>query len=160
MAWPFHPAAPEPDPPIVEITLGDEAEAFVHGLLGALWGRVGVPMAPWLGLNQLAHGSDDDLVALAASPLPTADPAGTASWEVTLRRLARDLLSCAPDDAALRHVQRQLLWPLEDELIGAQGRLALTPTELFRLATGALRFLGPASGGTASGGADDEAHRS
>jgi hypothetical protein len=116
------------------IPIGDEVEAFVHGVLLRSWGGI----APWLYLNELAHGSMADLQAQVGPQVAVGRDPDNEAWTHVVARLAREILGVIDHPDQLRELQSRFLWPLEDELIAAEHEVVPTPGELYRLVHGAL----------------------
>jgi hypothetical protein len=127
---PIPSAAPETSNPASLFV--DECEAFLVGTYPAWLAHHGLDIPAWAWLNPLAHGSSDELTALAAQQHP--DPGGAgASWPDVVAALAAELLD---DDNPARR-QRGSLVPLELQLAADDTRI-VTPDDLYRAARAVL----------------------
>jgi len=88
------------------------------------------PVPAWAWLNELAHGSHDDITALTVSE-PRRALWNTNAWEGAVAFLAQELVSQAPRRGrTLSELQRSTLIPLELELAGRSRRWSyLTPAQ-------------------------------
>lgn len=86
--------------------------------------------AAWGALNRLAHGSFADYQQLMAGR----DDAHPGSWTATASYLAVEVLAAAPDPVDLVTLQREVLLPLELQLL-AGTVTARTPARLAALVT-------------------------
>lgn len=78
----------------------------------------------WAWLNVLAHGSQDDIRALANGEPPWRISSDTSVWHEALSFLAEELISQATRQGrALAVLQRSTLVPLELELACPKGTL-------------------------------------
>lgn len=93
--------------------IGDECESLLAGRYADhLRGR-GRVVPAWAWLNQLSHGTAEELRALAAST--TAGPAD-AEWHGAVGFLAAEVLGATGDGVSLPALQRDVLVPLELEM--------------------------------------------
>jgi hypothetical protein len=127
---PIPPAAPEPPDPAALFV--EECEAFLVGAYPAWLERHGLDVPSWAWLNPLAHGSSDELTALAAHHHPEPGGGG-AGWPEVVAALAAELLN--DDDPAGR--QRDALVRLELQL-AADHTPIVTPDDLYQAARAAL----------------------
>jgi hypothetical protein len=112
--------------------LVEECEAFLVGAYPACLARHGVDIPSWAWLNPLAHGSSDELTALAAHQ--DGEPGGEGSgWPEVVAALATELLS--GDGPCSR--QRGALVPLELQLAADHTPIA-TPDDLYQAVRAAL----------------------
>jgi hypothetical protein len=119
--------------------VAEEAAAFVHGQLlqrledtgGSRW------VLPWVWLNAAAHGTIEELTALAEPREPVRG--GTwAPWWRAEARIAREVLSrSGGDPAQLRRLQQLALIPLESQL---HDDRSLSPGRLVEMALDELRL--------------------
>ncbi len=110
-----------------------ECEAFLTGHFALYLGQQSRLVPPWAWLNTLAHGSEDDITALATGnpqpPGPTS-PA-TALWHEALAFLAHELMGqVTRRGLPLAELQRSTLVPLELELAGRRVPVSTKPGEL------------------------------
>jgi hypothetical protein len=123
----------EPDRRVtgVETSVGDECEAFLAGQLGAYLHRSGRPISPAGWLNQLVHGTTNELALMAVGSHPSLDP---SNWQQAMAYLARSLLERARDTGRpIGELQRELLLPLELELLGNPDAVDFDPADVIRL---------------------------
>jgi len=115
-----------------------ECGAFLSGHSAQWLADANRPVPVWAWVNALAHGSDDDITALAAGEPPSAhDP--SAVWEQALAFLAQELTSQATRrGCSLADLQRSTLVPLELELAGRQASGAGAPAQLVASVLSAL----------------------
>jgi hypothetical protein len=116
---------PEEATPTAVPVVVAECEAFLDGSYSDYLVVHGRAVPAWAWLNKIAHGDDEHLGRVAAGD----DPLVPADWRVTLSLLAR---------RATEEVQRNVLVPLELELIEADLRPDLTPGQLATLAIQAI----------------------
>lgn len=111
----------------------EEARRLLSGGSLAAYGRQrGAP--PWVALNVVAHAD------LAVLKQLTANCSGRhpASWEAAAAYLASETMSVTATEKDLREVQRDVLIPLELELLSGSRRSPATPLELTTLVMGAI----------------------
>jgi hypothetical protein len=113
-----------------DLTEVDEVIAEAHRLLS---GRTfdaqrGCRRRGWALIGALAHSDRAELKKLAGAGI-SSHPA-SAIWDSVLAYLAGEVLDAAPSDPALVQVQRQVLIPLELQLLGADVRGPSSPREL------------------------------
>jgi hypothetical protein len=106
-----------------------ETEAYLAGRAEAPSREVPV----WLPMSMLAHG---DRACLGDLARPERFP---AEWEAGVAYLAIEILSLAPDDRALRALQRGALIPLELDLLGRRTTPPRRISQLVDLVLAALR---------------------
>jgi hypothetical protein len=95
-------------------------------------GRVAPPA--WAYLNSLAHASIENLRVLAgAEALP--DPRG---WAATASYLAADMLASERDAEHVYHIQREVLIPLELDMLDDRFAPPATPADFAGLVLRAL----------------------
>jgi len=112
--------------------VGDECEAFLAGRLARYLGAAGQPVPPVGWLNQVAHGTPAELSALArTSSMGTPPP---SRWARTVGYLARSLLERSRETCrTIEELQRELLVPLELELIAMPECADLDPADIVRI---------------------------
>jgi len=97
------------------------------------------PVPVWAWVNALAHGSDDDITALASGDPPSAHDQSASVWQQALAFLAQELTSQATrPGCSLADIQRSTLVPLELELAGRQASGAGEPAQLVARVLSAL----------------------
>lgn len=90
--------------------VASECELFLAGRYQEHLRAVGRPTPPWAWLNELAHGSLDQLRVLAAEAGPRRAP----EWQGVVAFMASEILACAEgDEDGLLAVQDAILVPLE-----------------------------------------------
>jgi hypothetical protein len=94
--------------------VADECEAFLSGRLALHLMATGQLVPTWIGINRLAHGTVDDVLALGTR----SDANVRASeWSVAVAYLADLALDLTGDDPGrLRDLQRDVLVPAELDL--------------------------------------------
>jgi hypothetical protein len=91
--------------------IATECEFFLAGRYAERLQAAGRPLPPWVWLNELAHGSMEEMIALADGTSAHAHP---QPWDAAMRYLAGELLAIAAgDNASLHAVQNDALLPLE-----------------------------------------------
>lgn len=120
-----------------------ECEAFLSGHYAQCLADENRPVPVWAWLNVLAHGSEDDLTALAASDPPARGSQGASAWRGALGFLAQELMSQATRrGCSLGDLQRSTLVPLELDFAGGRGRgSASTSGEPSKLVSSVLSAL-------------------
>ena len=118
-----------------EHELVTECEAYLSGRYAEYLGEAKRPVPVWAWLNVLAHGSEEDVAALAAGePHPS-----ISLWHQALAFLAQELMNqAARRGRRLADLQRSTLVPLELELA---GKGAQSPVELARFVSRVLSAL-------------------
>jgi hypothetical protein len=122
----------QPDEPASpERQLAGETEAFLDGTLAELVAGRLRTLPPWMLVNRIAHGDIDELRGLVqgdTAPLTIvgAPAAYNRTWAMAQRSLVLHLLASgrAPDE--IRRVQREVLVPLELQLITRSTTASLT----------------------------------
>lgn len=129
---PAEPAGSPVGPPVLDPEVENEFDAFLAGRYAewALARRQAVPA--WAWVNQVAHGSRDDLETLARSDDIAASPADRVVWHAATVFLAKEVLGVAGDDTDLRRVQQEALVPVELQLADQWWR-PVAPTHVVRL---------------------------
>lgn len=123
------PARPAPS---FDIGVGGECEAYLAGGLAAYLQDVGRPVPPVGWLNQVAHATPVELAFLAISR--DVDAIQPPSWRRAVAYLADSLLERARETGRpIEQLQRELLVPLELELMGDPAAVDLDPADLIRL---------------------------
>ena len=135
--WPKRKQNREPAHPAGLATgVGNECEAFLAGRLAAYLRDTGRPIPPAGWLNQVAHATTGELVDLASGDAYGARP---ATWHRAVGYLSRSLLERARETGRpIAQLQRDLLVPLELELIGDTDAVHLDPSDIIRLALARL----------------------
>jgi len=105
-----------------ERVLVAECEAFLSGHYAQFLDGSNLRVPDWAWLNVLAHGSQDDIRALAIGEPAWRISSETSVWHEALSFLAQELISQATRQGrALAVLQRSTLVPLELELAGRRG---------------------------------------
>ena len=111
-----------------ERALVGECEAFLSGHYAQYLDGENLGVPDWAWLNVLAHGTPDDIRALASGEPAWAISSDTSVWHDALSFLAQELTDQATRQGrALAGLQRSTLVPLELELAGRRGR-SMGPT--------------------------------
>lgn len=97
-----------------ERQLVTETEDFLAGRLLELRYAAGQSIPDWAWINRLAHGTIDDLTEVAGE---WRHGGLYHSWRRARAYLAGELLDAAPTQASLIELQRELLVPLELQLM-------------------------------------------
>jgi hypothetical protein len=97
---------------VVDLTFGDECEAFLAGHYLEWLRTEGLPVSPWAYVNRAAHA---DRLELEDIP-PPHGPHRPRSWEEAEILIEAALLAGVPPDRFLV-IQQALLLPLEFELM-------------------------------------------
>ena len=122
---------------VPETGLGDECEAFLSGRLAAclqLRSRL-VPPVGWL--NQVVHGTPNELAFLASCANSFAIQ--PAMWRRAVGYLSQTLLERAEETGRpVAGLQQDLLVPLELELMADPAAIELDAADVIRLALGRL----------------------
>ncbi len=116
-----------------EHALVAECEAFLSGHLALCLGQQKRLVPAWAWLNALAHGSEDDIAALAAArpEPPGANSWAAPLWHQALAFLAHELMyQVARQGRPLAELQRSTLVPLELELARRSVPTSTKPGEL------------------------------
>lgn len=112
--------------------VGDECEAFLAGRLAAHLQDLGRPVPAVGWLNQVVHATPRELSMLAVNG--EAYAIQPLAWCRAVGYLARCLLERARETGRpIEQLQRDLLLPLELELIGDPGAAALDSAEVTRI---------------------------
>jgi hypothetical protein len=105
-----------------------ECEAFFSGQYAQYLDNENRPIPVWAWLNVLAHGSEDDITALAAGEPPRRTFPETAVWHQALAFLAQELMSqAARRGRPVADLQCSTLVPLELELAGRRAPSSVEP---------------------------------
>jgi len=130
-----HDGPPAGDPPAADefaTGVGNECEAFLAGQLAGYFVRRGRPVPPVAWLNKVVHATIDELAMLAVG---TTDVPQPATWRRAVGYLARTVFERARESSrSIDEIQRELLLPLELELIGNPESVGLDAADLIRLA--------------------------
>jgi hypothetical protein len=89
-----------------------DCEAFLLGRYAERLSELGAPVPVWAWTNLLAHGSEDDLRAAAAS----LGAAGSGAWHSARARIAEELLAATGPGISIAGLQAAVLAPLEVSL--------------------------------------------
>ncbi len=94
--------------------VGDECEAFLSGQFALHLMATGQLVPTWIGLNRLAHGSVDDVIALSSRP---GGNLATTESSAAIAYLADMVLDLAGDEPRrLQALQRDVLIQAELDL--------------------------------------------
>jgi len=116
-----------------------ECEAFLCGHYAQYLRNENRPVPVWAWLNVLAHGSEEDITAVAASDPPRRTSSNTAVWNQALAFLAQELMSQATvRGRPLADLQRSTLVPLELELAGLRAPPSVEPAKVVSSVLSAL----------------------
>lgn len=103
-----------------------ECEAFLSGHYAQCLANENHPIPTWAWLNALAHGSEDDITALAVGEPTRLGSQGTSVWHQALAFLAQELMSKATRrGCSLADLQRSTLVPIELELASRQAQASV-----------------------------------
>jgi hypothetical protein len=116
--------------------VGDEVAAFLAGRLVDHYAATGHPVPPWAVLNRVAHAERPELARLLMGRVAVA-------WAGPERLIAAHLLTRAPTPEALGALQRDVLVPLELELIERWKPERLGVDEVVAAVVDALRTSPP-----------------
>jgi hypothetical protein len=117
---------------VLDAGVGDECEAYLAGRLAAYLHELGRPVPPVAWLNQVVHASPRELSLLAI--VETTSTIQASPWRRAVSYLARSLLERARKTGhPIGHLQRELLVPLELELIDQPDSALLDPPDVIRL---------------------------
>jgi hypothetical protein len=106
-------------------------EAFLDGSYVEHLCRAGAPAPAWAWLNVIAHGTLDDLRALAAGPVPP------SVWPRARWFLAGEVLDAVEGgQCSLAGLQRDVLIPLEQRAMSGDAAGRWGPGELTRRTRG------------------------
>jgi hypothetical protein len=111
-----------------------EAERLLSGRILDVGNLQRQRLPVWSLVNFLAHGTCEVLRQISDVG-PTLHP---ASWVATLGDLAAEVLSLAPTADELMSIQRQVLVPLELQLLAGMVPMPATPAVLAVMVAGAL----------------------
>ena len=112
--------------------VGDECEAFLAGQLVAHFLNRRRPIPPVAWLNRVVHATANELAILAVGITDTYQP---GTWTRAVSYLARTVQERARETGRpVDEIQRELLLPLELELIGDPGSVKLDAADLIRVA--------------------------
>jgi hypothetical protein len=124
-----------------ERVLVAECEAFLSGHSAQYFDQHNRPVPAWAWLNLLAHGTDDEIAALASGGPQPALPASetTAVWFQAVSLLGQELMIQATRRGrSLAELQRWTLVPLELELAGPRAPSSVKPAALVTSVLSAL----------------------
>jgi hypothetical protein len=107
--------------------IAEECEALVEGRSCEVLGARGRTRPAWAWLNLPAHGLEADLRDLRRAL--DEEPPPNGSWQAARDEVCRIALVFAPEWGGLRHFQRDVLVPLELDLLGGDVQ-ARTPAAL------------------------------
>lgn len=111
------------------------AERMLAGGAVGLFREAGYPYAPsWAYLNRLAHSDVEQIVALAEA----AELGRPGGWGAILGYIAAELLTFEKTSAQIRRAQREVLVPLELDLLDGQVPDPESPDEFLSLIMGAI----------------------
>jgi hypothetical protein len=113
-----------------ERELVTECEEFLLGRYAQYLRDENRPVPPWAWLNVLAHGNEQDIIALASSE-PAQHRYAESVWQQALAFLAQELMVAVTSPGnSLVGLQVSTLVPLELELAGRRGDKHAEPVEL------------------------------
>jgi hypothetical protein len=112
----------------------DEAEELLHGQAAEGYRRCGGRVPAWTLVNLLAHSSFDQFSLITTRGAR----ARHGSWEEALGGLARELIRLELSGTEIRSLQRDVLVPLEVDLLGGRRAAPATPDQLTSLVHQAL----------------------
>jgi hypothetical protein len=112
-----------------ESEIGDEVSAVLEGRAAGYFAVRGQPIPPWAVLNRLAHADWSQLTRLVE---------GNKPGLTTERFVAGHLLARAATPDRLRQIQREVLVPLEMQLIDRGKVDRLTADEVLEAGAEAL----------------------
>ncbi len=116
-----------------------ECEAFLSGHSAQRLAEENRPIPLWAWVNALAHGSKDDITALATGEPPSAHDRSASVWHQALAFLAQELTSqTTRRGCSLADLQRSTLVPLELELAGRRASGTGEPAQLVARVLSAL----------------------
>jgi hypothetical protein len=134
-------------------TLVEDCEAFLAGRAGDVLTSVRGTFPPWTWVNLLAHANLSGLGELASRDPKSRPFDSNGPWARATSFVAAELLAAARNDPqTLRHIQFEVLIPIELELLSGQEAL-LSPQQLVRRVWRGLsggRDFGPAANPRAS----------
>lgn len=118
-------------PSTPEHQLAEETEAFLRGTLAELLARQLRTLPPWLLVNRPAHATVAELRRLVegkAAPvvIVAAPPGYRGAWMMAERSVVLHLLATVGGDDELRRLQREVLVPLELDLVDRSTTESLT----------------------------------
>jgi hypothetical protein len=136
MAWCWRRNSnPEPDPGAGSEDVGAECEAFLAGRYLEVAVRRDGPIPGWVWLNRLAHTSVTELVELSELDHDLGN-----SWGHVLAALAGDVLAyCRFAGVDVLSLQRDVLVPLELQVMNFNASTVLAPQQLVQLVRDTLR---------------------
>lgn len=88
----------------------------------------------WVAVNALAHSHGEQLAAIADGRYQV----HCGAWHIAVPGLAAEILECVGTEAELQALQRDVLIPLELDLLDAPEQSPKSPRELAALVVGAL----------------------
>lgn len=102
-----------------------ECEAFLDGRYAEMMEEAGVAAPPWSWMNLLAHGTEDE-IRLAADDIRRAE-----GWRVAQAYVAGEMVDAIDSGrATLRHLQQNILVPLELDVLGCSSSSKWTSGQL------------------------------
>ena len=116
--------------------LVSESEAFLLGRYVELLEERGEPVPVWAWTNVLAHGSRDDVDRAAAGAHGWSS---SRRWRIARALVAGEVLETVGRGAPLSDLQREVLAPLELELVRRRGVWTWTPERWLATVRSALR---------------------
>ena len=122
--------------PVFGSGVGDECDAYLAGRLAFYLRELGRPVPPVAWLNTVVHATPAELAVLAHEADGTDRP---MAWRRTVGYLARTLLERSRETGQrVDWLQKDLLLPLELELIGDAAAAQLDSADMVRLALARL----------------------
>lgn len=119
-------------PPLPETGIGDECEAYLSGRLAAYLQCRNRPVPPVGWLNQVVHGTPNELAFLASCANSFA--VQPAMWRRAVGYLSQMLIERADETGrTIETLQQELLVPLELELMADPAAVLLDPADVIGL---------------------------
>ena len=120
-----------------------DCEAFLLGRYAELLEARSEPVPVWAWTNVLAHGTGEDVERAAAGG--RVGWSSTRRWRVARTSAAGELLDRVGSGMSLADMQREVLVPLELELVGCPADSACTPDRWLEAVRSALHSYRPSS---------------
>jgi hypothetical protein len=129
--------------PVSDGDPASDCAAFLLGRYAEYLEARSVPIPVWAWTNVLAHGCQDDIDRAAAGA--RGGWSSTRKWRVARAFVAGEVLDRVGHGASLVELQREVLVPLELELVSRRGVWAWTPQCWLETVRAALRSYRPSS---------------
>ncbi len=120
-----------------------DCEAFLLGRYAESLEARSEPVPVWAWTNVLAHGCREDVCRASAGG--RVGWSSTRRWRVARTAAAGELLDRVGSGASLADMQREVLVPLELELVSCPGDWACTPERWLEAVRSALHSYRPSS---------------